>query len=444
VRASNAGDVMTLRSIPAWARLLSAVVCLLPAVGSPYNLYRANLHSHTGYSDGMSVPGHAFAYARDTARIDILGVTDHAELLTDSEWTDIGVQAELATRPGWFLGLRGFEWTNYYYGHVCVWNTAGCAYCTTQVTMPQFYAWLDSQPQACAQFNHPQPVQYDSFAYNAAADSAFMLLEMLDTNNAACYPVALDSGWHVGMAASQDNHEMDWGLGNRLTGIWADSLTRSSVLAALARMRTFGTQDRNFSLQFCANDSWMGSTIPFPGGSSRVRFHVVATDPDSDDYIRRIDIITNHRVKVCSLLVGDRTSVDWQESTLVAGDSERYFYVRVIENDAEYILSSAIWARPDVSGNWEPPAAGPGFALDAVEPNPAFSDAMIHYSVPYEAQISLRLYDRLGRLVRTLATGKQKPGRHTLSLSCARFVPGIYFLRLTAAGRSATRKLVVE
>jgi hypothetical protein len=439
----------TLRPIPAWSRLLSAIVCLLPAVGSPYNLYRANLHSHTGYSDGMSVPGHAFAYARDTARIDILGVTDHAELLTDSEWTDIGVQAELATRPGQFLGLRGFEWTNYYYGHVCVWNTAGCAYCTTQVTMPQFYAWLDSQPEACAQFNHPQSVQYDSFAYNAVADSAFVLLEMLDTSNAACYPVALDSGWHVGMAASQDNHEMDWGRGNRLTGIWADSLTRSSVFAALARMRTFGTQDRNFSLQFCANDSWMGSTIPFPlltRGRGLIRFHIIAADPDSGDYIRRIDIFTNHRVKVCSLLVGDRTSVDWQESTLVAGNSERYFFVRVIENDTQYVLSSAIWVRPDITGNRELREAGPGFAFDAVEPNPAFARATIRYTVPVETQVSLRLHDRLGRLVRTLAAGKQGPGRHTLSLSVSRaqFAPGVYFLRLTAAGQQATRKMVVE
>jgi hypothetical protein len=397
----------------------------------------------------MSVPSHAFTYARDTARIDVLGVTDHAELLTDSEWSDIGVKAELATRPGQFLGLRGFEWTNYYFGHACVWNTAGCAYCTTQVTMPQFYAWLDSQPAPYAQFNHPQPVQYDSFAWHAAADSAFVMLEMLDTNNAACYPIALDSGWHVGMAASQDNHEMDWGRGNRLTGIWADSLTRSSIFAALARMRTFGTQDRNFSLQFCANDSWMGSTIPLSGkrdDPSWIRFHIIAVDPDSGDCIRRIDIFTNHRAVACSLLVGDRNSVDWQESTLVVGDSNRYFYVRVIENDAQYVLSSAIWVRRDVTGNRETGSTSSGLALIGVEPDPASGRTTIRYTVPVESYVSLQLYDRSGRLVRMLVAKKQRPGRYALplSLSRARFVPGVYFLRLTAAGARATRKLVVE
>ena len=284
--------------------------------------------------------------------------------------------------------------------------------------------------------------KYDSFAHNAVADSAFVLLEMLDTNNAACYPVALDGGWRVGMAASQDNHEMDWGRGNRLTGIWADSLTRSSVFAALARMRTFGTQDRNFSLQFCANDSWMGSTIS-PG---RIRFRVIAVDSDSGDYIRRVDIFTNHRVKVCSLLVGDQTSVDWQESTLVSGDSERYFYVRVVENDNQHIISSAIWVRPDLSGVRELPADGRCLALDAIEPSPLRGGATIHYTVPTESHVSLRLYDRSGRLARTLAEERQRPGRHTLSLSCdrAQFVPGVYFLRLSAIGQRATRKMVVE
>jgi len=427
------------------ARLLRSCVLCVPAVCGAYSLYRANLHSHTGYSDGMSVPSHAFVYARDTARIDILGVTDHAELLTEEEWTDIKVQADSATRPGRFLGLRGFEWTNYYFGHVCVWNTSGRACCTSQVTMPQFYAWLDSQPEPLAQFNHPAPVHYDSFAYCPGADSTFVLLEMLDTNNAACYPVALDSGWHVAMAASQDNHEMDWGRGNRLTGIWADSLNAGSIFDALRRMRTFGTQDRNFVLQFCANDSWMGSTIT--GG--RVCFQVLASDPDSADNIRRIDIITNHRVPVCSLIVGDRNSVGWQESTYVESDSERYFFVRVIENDGDYVISSAVWVQGHAS------AAGEGsdlraFGLDAIEPNPFSGHTVIRYLLPAASPVSLRLFDLTGRQTRLLANGEQSAGQHSLRLetggpeSGLRMSRGVYFLVLRVGDQQATKKLIVR
>ena len=44
-----------------------------------YTAYFGNLHSHTGYSDGVQTPADAYAYARHTARtpLDFLAVTEH-------------------------------------------------------------------------------------------------------------------------------------------------------------------------------------------------------------------------------------------------------------------------------------------------------------------------------------------------------------------------------
>lgn len=70
--------------------LPSVLVALICAAG--YNLYYANLHAHTGYSDGARAPRDAFRYARDTAGIDIQATTDHAEFLKTGQWQDTRVR----------------------------------------------------------------------------------------------------------------------------------------------------------------------------------------------------------------------------------------------------------------------------------------------------------------------------------------------------------------
>lgn len=44
------------------------------------NHYFGDTHSHTSYSDGTGTPADAF-YARDTAHIDFLAITDHSNSL---------------------------------------------------------------------------------------------------------------------------------------------------------------------------------------------------------------------------------------------------------------------------------------------------------------------------------------------------------------------------
>ncbi len=45
-------------------------------------------------------------------------------------------------------------------------------------------------------------------------------------------------------------------------------------------------------------------------------------------------------------------------------------------------------------------------------PNPFNAQTTIVYGIPSRSRVSLRLYDILGRLVRTLAEGEQEPGEY--------------------------------
>ena len=70
------------------------------------------------------------------------------------------------------------------------------------------------------------------------------------------------------------------------------------------------------------------------------------------------------------------------------------------------------------------------------------------YSIPDDVEVELVLYNVLGERVRTLASGMRDAGSHTVfwngrSGSGVRAASGVYFIRFTAGGYEATRKLVV-
>ena len=77
-------------------------------------------------------------------------------------------------------------------------------------------------------------------------------------------------------------------------------------------------------------------------------------------------------------------------------------------------------------------------------PNPARHRATVRFAVPAGAaqDVTLRLYDVLGRQVRTVSS-TATAGRHELQLDTSRLPNGTYFLRLTAGGTTKTQQLTV-
>jgi len=75
-------------------------------------------------------------------------------------------------------------------------------------------------------------------------------------------------------------------------------------------------------------------------------------------------------------------------------------------------------------------------------PNPARSRVTVRYALPEKQDVTVRLYDVLGRQVRTVVSGKQK-GRHQWTLDVAPLPSGVYFLRLEAVDETRTQKLTV-
>jgi len=82
-------------------------------------------------------------------------------------------------------------------------------------------------------------------------------------------------------------------------------------------------------------------------------------------------------------------------------------------------------------------------------PNPVRQQATVRYAVPDREQgrsgsrrVTMRLYDVLGRQVQTVVDA-ERTGRHEHRIDVSRLPSGVYFLRLTADGKTRTQKLTV-
>lgn len=75
-------------------------------------------------------------------------------------------------------------------------------------------------------------------------------------------------------------------------------------------------------------------------------------------------------------------------------------------------------------------------------PNPARSRTTIRYAVPEQTDVTIRLFDVLGRRVRTL-TDRTTAGRQETRLEVSGLPNGVYVLRLRAGGTTRTQTLTV-
>ena len=99
----------------------------------------------------------------------------------------------------------------------------------------------------------------------------------------------------------------------------------------------------------------------------------------------------------------------------------------------------------DTTDSLPPPPPDPGhhFALDGIYPNPSAVLPSVVFSLQDGAQARLDLVDLLGRVVMRRELGAPGPGRHEVVLDRSRTPPGIYWLRLSEAGRTATARVVL-
>lgn len=350
-----------------------------------YNLYFGDLHSHTGYSDGVGTPSEAYAAAK-AAGADFLAVTDHVHYpygqisLTPELWADSLLAAESATSRD-FVAMAGYElwlpWagemniynTNQIFGESGRGNPGGHGFNnglheSTHTILPSVYDWL-SQTGAIGQWNHPtywygpydmgfneSPMSnfYDFDYYTAARDQGVSVLENFENPDyEMSYLMALEAGWHVMPAANSDTHSADWISGTELrTVLLAEDLTPDALYGAMKASRGYATQDSNLRISYTLNGEVMGSVLEADTGIYKASVHIEDPDRTASDAITLVEIVSDGGVVVASR-VGDSTVFDW-EISLESGSSH-YYYLRVTtDSNAAGEPGLTAWTAPVWTG----------------------------------------------------------------------------------------------
>jgi len=84
-----------------------------------------------------------------------------------------------------------------------------------------------------------------------------------------------------------------------------------------------------------------------------------------------------------------------------------------------------------------------GYALGQNYPNPFNPTTVINYQLPVSGNVSLKIYDMLGRNVATLINQRQEAGRYAVQFNGVGLASGVYFYRLDAGAFSETKKMML-
>jgi hypothetical protein len=83
------------------------------------------------------------------------------------------------------------------------------------------------------------------------------------------------------------------------------------------------------------------------------------------------------------------------------------------------------------------------FALAQNYPNPFNPSTRIQYSVPRQSDVRLRVYDMIGREIATLVDESKPAGTYMVRFDASRLASGVYCYRLTTAGQTLTRLMML-
>lgn len=342
--------------------------------GKKLRLWFGDLHNHSDISVCNRVGDQSidenFQVRRDINRLDFAAVTDHGYNMVPYLWRYSAKLVRANYDPGRFLTLLGQEWTSSfeiytdenpygYYGHRNLihedpyfprwWNahlggTPAELWAALRkmkasfVTIPHQLAdtgnvpvdwrFTDEQAQPVAEIFQVRG-SYEGFGAPRQAQRSIQAPGRYLRD-------AWAAGKIIGVIASPDH-----GGGYGKAAVWAQELSRKSIIEAIRARRTYGTTAPRLVLDVRVNGHMMGEKVREPAGE-RVEVKIRARAPSritSVEVCRNGDFIYVHEAN-------DRdVDLTFLDASPPAG--RVYYYVRVFQQDYEIAWSSPVWLGAD-------------------------------------------------------------------------------------------------
>jgi aminopeptidase N len=136
-----------------------------------------------------------------------------------------------------------------------------------------------------------------------------------------------------------------------------------------------------------------------------------------------------------------------QTFRVVIDSTQKQFTFRVASQPTGFVLDPNEWVLKQANGSLSVealPLAAKGFRLEQNYPNPFNPVTTIRYQLAVTSNVSLKVYDVLGREVLTLVRGQKPAGTYEVQFDGSHFTSGVYFYKLTANTNAATLRQFSE
>jgi hypothetical protein len=118
----------------------------------------------------------------------------------------------------------------------------------------------------------------------------------------------------------------------------------------------------------------------------------------------------------------------------VNGVNQLYYRLKQVDFDGSFCYSDVVNVSYDVPAE---------FVLSQNYPNPFNPSTRINYFIPEESFVSIKVYDFLGREVKTLVNETKSVGSYEIVFDASELPSRTYFYTLIAENYSATRKMII-
>lgn len=194
--------------------------------------------------------------------------------------------------------------------------------------------------------------------------------------------------------------------------------------------------------------------VPCPDVATAVQLASFTAAPARDGIELRWRFADPRPLAAVTLERGDHEAGPW---AAIAAERRTEAGVTVA-TDREAVAGRGYWYRLralDLAGEVQVfpavaaalPAAGTGFELARLAPNPTGGEVEIEFTLPREAEVRVVAVDLQGRELAVLAEGAHRPGRHTVTWNAkdagARARGGVVFVRYQTPEGSFAKRLVV-
>jgi hypothetical protein len=292
-------------------------------------LYWGDVHNHNavGYAKG------SLERAYDIARshLDFFCFTGHSQWhdmpkmpqnkhlkwvrgfeVMKNNWEKVKRLANKYYEPGKFVSFIGYEWHSSSFGDVCIIFPGSeaelvyknsikefqkCARDYGAILIPHHPAYKQGwrgQNWSVLDTEVSPVVEIFSEHGNAESDRSpyrYIRHSMGGRYTQNTLQWLWQQGVRVGLVASTDDHlGYPGAYGEGLVGVYADTLTRESIMEAFKTRRTYGVTGDRIELDFRINGHWMGEIIP---ATDDRRIRVKAK---GRDVIDRIEVLRNNEV----------------------------------------------------------------------------------------------------------------------------------------------------